>query len=57
MDISALIKDLKKIGPEVRVKVTVQRDKGAELVIPILRRTIKYDAAGKKVFDTTTKLI
>jgi len=57
MDISALMSDLRKIDPKVRVSVKVKRDVGAELVIPILRRTIKYDAAGRKVSDTVTKLI
>ncbi|GAJ10713.1 unnamed protein product [marine sediment metagenome] len=55
MDISALLSDLRKIDPEVRV--SVKRDAEAELVIPILRRTIKYDATGCKVSDTITKLI
>jgi len=56
MDISALMSDLRKIDPKVRVSVKVKRDMGAELVIPILRRTIKYDA-GRKVSDTITNLI
>lgn len=57
MDIPALISDLRKIDPKVRVSVKVKRDVGAELVIPILRRTIKYDATGRKVSDTVTNLI
>ena len=57
MDISALMSDLRKIDPKIRVSVKVGRDVGAELVIPILRRTIKYDATGRKVSDTVTKLI
>lgn len=57
MDISVLMSDLRKIDPKVRVSVKVKRDVGAELVIPILRRTIKYDATGRKVSDTVTKLI
>ena len=57
MDISALMSDLRKIDPKVWVSVNVKRNVGAELVIPILRRTIKYDAAGRKVSDTVTKLI
>lgn len=57
MDISKLRADLKKIAPKVRVSVTVQEGRGAELVIPILSRTIKYDAAGKKVSDTTINLL
>ena len=57
MDISALMSDLSKIDPKIRVSVKVNRDVGAELVIPILRRTIKYDAAGRKVSDTVTNLI
>ena len=57
MDITALMRDLRKIGPEVRVSVNIKRDVGAELTIPILRRTIKYDATGRKVSDTITKLI
>ena len=57
MDISALMSDLRKIDPKVRVSVKVKRDVGAELVIPVLRRTIKYDAAGRKVSDTITNLI
>jgi len=57
MDISALMKDLKQIDPKVRVSVKVKPDVGAELVIPVLRRTIKYDATGHKVSDTVTKLI
>ena len=56
-DISALMSDLRKIDPKVRVSVKVKRDVGAELVIPILRRTIKYDATGRKVSDTITNLI
>ena len=57
MDITALMRDLRKIDPKVRVSVNVKRDVGAELTIPILRRTIKYDATGRKVSDTITKLI
>jgi len=57
MDLSALMKDLKQIDPKVRVSVKVKRDVGAKLVIPILRRTIKYDATGRKVSDTITNLI
>ena len=57
MDISALMSDLRKIDPKIRVSVKVKRDVGAELVIPVLRRTIKYDATGRKVSDTVTKLI
>ena len=57
MDISALMSDLRKIDPKVWVSVNVKRNVGAELVIPILSRTIKYDAAGRKVSDTVTKLI
>lgn len=57
MDISALMRDLRKIGPEVRVKVNIKRDEGAELTIPILRRTIKYDSTGRKTSDTITNLI
>ena len=57
MDISALMSDLRKIDPKVRVSVKVKRDVVAELVIPILSRTIKYDATGRKVSDTVTKLI
>jgi hypothetical protein len=57
MDISALMSDLRKIDPQIRVSVKVKRDAGAELVIPVLRRTIKYDATGRKVSDTVTKLI
>lgn len=57
MDISALMSDLRKIDPKVRVSVNVKRDVGAELVIPILRRTIKYDATGRKVSDTVTNPI
>jgi len=57
MDISALMSDLRKIDPKMRVSVKVKRDVGAELVIPILRRTIKYDATGRKVSDTITNLI
>jgi len=57
MDISALMSDLRKIDPKVRVSVKVKRDVGAELVIPVLRRTIKYDATGRKVSDTITNLI
>ncbi|GAI74175.1 unnamed protein product [marine sediment metagenome] len=57
MDISALMRDLRKIGPQVRVSVNIKRDQGAELIIPILRRTIKYDATGHKVSDTITNLV
>lgn len=57
MDISALMSDLKKIDPKIRVSMEVKRDVGAELVIPVLRRTIKYDATGSKVSDTVTTLI
>lgn len=57
MDLSELMADLRKIAPAVRVSVTVKVDRGAELVIPILSRTIKYDAAGKKVSDTTINLL
>jgi len=57
MDISALMSDLRKIDPKIRVSVKVKRDEGAELVIPVLRRTIKYDATGRKVADTVTNLI
>jgi len=57
MDLTALLRDLKGIDPKVRVSVKVKRDVGAELVIPVLRRTIKYDAAGRKVSDTITNLI
>jgi len=57
MDLTALLRDLKGIDPKVRVSVKVKRDVGAELVIPVLRRTIKYDAAGRKVSDTVTNLI
>ncbi|MBA7528556.1 hypothetical protein ES705_20743 [subsurface metagenome] len=57
MDIPALMSDLRKIDPKVRVSVNVKRDVGAGLVIPILRRTIKYDATGRKVSDTVTNLI
>ena len=57
MDISALVSDLKQIDPKIRVSVKVKRDVGAELVIPLLRRTIKYDATGRKVSDTVTNLI
>lgn len=57
MDISALMKDLKQIDPKMRVSVKVKRDVEAELVIPVLRRTIKYDATGRKVSDTITNLI
>jgi len=57
MDISALMSDLRKIDPKIRVSVNVKRDVGAELVIPILSRTIKYDATGRKVSDTVTNLI
>jgi len=57
MDISALLSDLRRIDRKIRVSVKVRRDVGAELVIPILRRTIKYDATGRKVSDTVTKLI
>ncbi len=57
MDISALTSDLRKIDPKVRVSVEAKRDVGADLVIPILRRTIKYDATGRKVSDTVTNLI
>ena len=57
MDISALLSDLRKIDPQVRVSVKAKRDEGAELVIPVLRRTIKYDATGHKVSDTITNLI
>ena len=57
MDISALISDLRKIGPEVRVSVNIKRDEGADLTIPILRRIIKYDAAGRKISDTITNLV
>ena len=53
MDLSALMKDLKKIDPNVRVSVRVQRGEGASLSIPILSRTIKYDANGKKISDIT----
>ncbi len=53
MDLSALMEDLRKIGPEIRVSVKVQRDKGASLSIPILSRTIKYDENGKKISDVT----
>ena len=56
-DISALISDLRRIDPKVWVSVKVKRGVGAELVIPILRRTIKYDATGRKVSDTITNLI
>jgi len=57
MNLLALIKDLKQIDPKIRVSVKVKRDVGAELVIPVLRRTIKYDATGKKISDTVTNLI
>ncbi len=57
MDISALMSDLRKIDPKVWVSVKAKRDVEAELVIPILRRTIKYDATGRKVSDTVTNLI
>jgi len=57
MDIAALMRDLRKIGPEVRVSVKVTKSQGAELIIPILRRTIKYDATGHKVSDTITNLV
>ncbi len=57
MDIPALMSDLRKIDPKVRVSVKVKRDVEADLVIPILRRTIKYDATGHKVSDTVTNLI
>lgn len=57
MNLSALIKDLKQIDPKIRVSVKVKRDVGAELVIPVLRRTIKYDATGEKISDTITNLI
>jgi len=57
MDISVLMSDLRKIDPKVRVSVKVKRDVGAELVIPVLRRTIKYDSTGRKVSDTITNLI
>jgi hypothetical protein len=57
MDISALMRDLRKIGPQVRVSVNIKRGQGAELIIPILRRTIKYDATGRKVSDTITNLV
>jgi len=57
MDISALTSDLRKIDPKVRVSVKVKRDVEADLVIPVLRRTIKYDATGRKVSDTVTNLI
>jgi len=57
MDISALMSDLRKIDPKIRVSAKVKRDVGAELVIPVLRRTIKYDATGRKVSDTITNLI
>ncbi len=57
MDLPALMKDLKQIDPKMRVSVKVKRDVGAELVIPILRRTIKYDATGRKISDTITNLI
>lgn len=57
MDISALLSDLWKIDPKIRVSVKVKRDVGAELVIPILRRTVKYDATGRRVSDTITNLI
>jgi len=57
MDISALLSDLRRIDRKIRVSVKVRRDVGAELVIPILRRTIKYDATGRKVSDTVTNLI
>jgi len=42
--------DLRKIDPKVWVSVNVKRDVGAELVIPILRRTIKYDATGYQTY-------
>ena len=51
------MRDLRKIGLEVRVTVNIKRDEGAELTIPILRRTIKYDADGHKVSDTITNLV
>ncbi|GAI90583.1 unnamed protein product, partial [marine sediment metagenome] len=35
MDISALMSDLRKIDPKIRVSVKVKRDVGAELVIPV----------------------
>jgi hypothetical protein len=57
MDIAALIRDLKKIDPKVRVSVNIKKGKGAELTLPILRRTIKYDATGRKVSDTITNLV
>ena len=57
MDISALMRDLRKIDPQVRVSVDIKRGQGAELSIPILRRTIKYDATGRKVSDTITNLV
>ncbi|MBA7592896.1 hypothetical protein ES708_35098 [subsurface metagenome] len=57
MDISALMRDLRKIGPQVRVSVNIKGGQGAELTIPILRRTIKYDATGRKVSDTITNLV
>lgn len=57
MDIEALMKDLRKIDPQVHVKVNIKRDEGAELTIPILRRTIKYDATGRKMSDTIINLV
>ena len=53
MDLSALMKDLRKIDPDVRVSLKVKRDEGASLSIPILSRIIKYDADGKKISDIT----
>jgi hypothetical protein len=51
------MKDLRKIDPQVHVKVNIKRDEGAELTIPILRRTIKYDATGRKMSDTIINLV
>ncbi|MCK4649508.1 hypothetical protein KAT51_08285 [bacterium] len=57
MNLSALMRDLRKIDPKIRVSVTTKESEGAELVIPILRRTIKYDASGRKISDTIANLI
>ncbi len=57
MDIAALMRNLRKIDPKVRVSVNIKRGQGAKLIIPILRRTIKYDATGRKISDTITNLI
>ncbi len=53
MDLSALMKDLREIDPSVRVSVKIKRGEEASLSIPILSRTIKYDANGKKISDIT----